>query len=266
MRAVYPNGAKKAFTLRFDDGPVGDYKMVGLLEKYGLRATFYISAGKLDREGYVKLSELSELYRDHEIANHTYSHRDPRKIRLTAEELRIDLTRGKDAIAAAINKPVVGYGYVCSSFGDLGAEEYKRVLRETGHTYAVMGRENRSFVPDARDMLDIGQSFRFSDPELLPYARDFVSLECDSLTTFFAMAHTYEFDRPEFPYGWDKVEELFKIVSGRDDIWYTTNGELFAYLDALSRFEASDRTRNDSSVTLYLDDGTTVPPSGAPLK
>jgi len=50
-----------------DDGHELDKKMISLLDKYGLRATFYIPIRSWGIDNL-------DVYRDHEVGNHTYSH------------------------------------------------------------------------------------------------------------------------------------------------------------------------------------------------
>jgi len=253
---VYPCGARKAVTLRFDDGPKFDKKMLALLDKYGMKATFYLSAGLLDTGRHVGRDEVKALYARHEVANHTLRHIDPRRTALSEDELRAELSEGKGALEALTGKRVEGYAYVCSAFGAVGREAYLRILEETGHTYAVMGRENECFTPDLAHRFDLGQSFRIGSEKVLTAAREFVSSEACGLSCFFAMAHTYEFEEERFPYGWDRAEALLSILSGKDDIWYATNGEMLRYLLAVKEYRESGCAENKTGQTLYyLKDG-----------
>ncbi len=257
---VYPGGARKALTLRFDDAPASDRRMIELLTRYRLKATFYLSAGFLDHKGHITKKEAKTLYRSHEIANHTYHHIDPRTRALSEEELKEELLNGKLALEEWTDAPVLGYGYVCSRYGAVGQEAYFRILAETGHEYAVMGKENLCFTPDIAHRFDIGHSFRFSDENLIRMAETFVGMKAEELSCFFAMAHTYEFDMDRFPYGWDKVEDFYRTVSQKSDIWYTTNGELFRYLFAAEAFIKNPSPINLTGETLYYEkDGKVIP-------
>lgn len=253
---VYPNGARKAATLRFDDGPKFDKRMLSLLEKHGMKATFYLSAGLLGTGWHVGGDEVKTLYARHEVANHTLRHIDPRRVALSEDELRAELSEGKKALEALTGKRVEGYAYVCSAFGAVGREAYLRILGETGHTYAVMGRENECFIPDLAHRFDLGQSFRIGSEKVLAAAREFAASEPCELSCFLAMAHTYEFEDDRFPYGWDRAEALCEILSGKDDIWYATNGEMFRYLLAVKEYRESGCAENKTGQMLYyLKDG-----------
>ena len=69
---------------------------------------------------------------------------------------------------------------------------------------------------------------------------------------FYVWGHSYEFDQCD---NWDHMEELVRKVSGRDDVWYATNGEIRAYVEAYRRlvFSADSRTvYNPSAVGVCL--------------
>lgn len=254
VKFVYPNGSRKALTLRFDDAPIADKKMLELLNRHSLKATFYISMGMLKDDKHVSPLEIEKLYRSHEVANHTYSHLDPRKHTLSYDKLCEELLRGKLELEKMTDQKVSGYAYVCSSYGAVGRDEYCRALEQTGHKYAIMGRENNCFEPDIENRFDIGQSFRFASENLVDKAREFCALKPENdLCLILAMAHTYEFDMDRFPYGWDRAESFCNVVAERDDIWYTTNGELVGYLLALKNFLNSDSTQNTTYRSLFYE-------------
>ncbi len=250
---VYPNGSHKAVTLRFDDGPNSDKKMIGLLNQYHLKATFYLIGSKLMQGNGICENEVKKLYSGHEIGNHTFSHKDPRKNTFTSEYVQAELEQGKKFLESIIDSPVTGYAYVCSTYGTIGEDEYKRLLAQTGHKYAIMGNENKSFVPDTDDRFNIAQSFRFRDDMLIQKAEEFCAIDANELSIMLVMAHTYEFDDPKYGCNWQKVEAFCKTVSGKPDIWYATNGEVIQYLLAVSDFKNSNSMLNTTESTLYIN-------------
>ncbi len=80
------NGKRKAITFSFDDGVAQDERMIAILNKYGLKATFNLNSGLLGKEGSivvegnrvgrVKFSpeEVKRVYQGHEMAVHTIDH------------------------------------------------------------------------------------------------------------------------------------------------------------------------------------------------
>ena len=72
----FPGGKRYACTFSYDDGGKQDRRLVELFNKYGLKCTFNLNSSALIREDgeNVKLKEIKELYKGHEIAAHTYNH------------------------------------------------------------------------------------------------------------------------------------------------------------------------------------------------
>ena len=50
VKKLYPNGKKKAFNVTYDDGVLQDIRFVELLNKYGLKGTFNLNSGLMERE------------------------------------------------------------------------------------------------------------------------------------------------------------------------------------------------------------------------
>ena len=91
------NGKKKAVTFSFDDGVTQDIRLIEILNRYGLKATFNINSELLGKEGYIERNgkavrhdkvlacDIPRIYAGHEVAAHTLTH--PNLTRLTKEEI-----------------------------------------------------------------------------------------------------------------------------------------------------------------------------------
>ena len=76
----------KAITFSFDDGVTQDIRLIEILNKYGLKATFNLNSsylgmeGELDRNGHIvrhdknPVNKIAEIYKGHEVAAHTLTH------------------------------------------------------------------------------------------------------------------------------------------------------------------------------------------------
>jgi peptidoglycan/xylan/chitin deacetylase (PgdA/CDA1 family) len=101
---AYPGGA---VSFSFDDFPKTALATGGaILEKYGLRGTYYAALGLAGSDGNVgpiaELAEMREAHqRGHELACHTYSHLDCS--RASAPEILSEIRRNADAMAALID-------------------------------------------------------------------------------------------------------------------------------------------------------------------
>ena len=63
--------------------------------------------------------------------------------------------------------------------------------------------------------------------------------------------HSYEFDNND---NWDHLEEICKAISGKDDIWYATNMEIYEYkcaYDSLIFSYDGTMVKNPSSTDVY---------------
>ena len=90
------NGKLKAVTFSFDDGVTQDKRLIEILNKYGLKATFNLNSailgtnGELNRNDHIvrhdknHANEVAEIYKGHEVAVHTLVHPNLRNSRTTA--------------------------------------------------------------------------------------------------------------------------------------------------------------------------------------
>ena len=69
----FPKGKAKALTMSYDDGKIQDERLVSIFNRYGIRGTFNLNYGMIDKEGLtpprIKSSRINELYTGHEIAS-----------------------------------------------------------------------------------------------------------------------------------------------------------------------------------------------------
>jgi len=75
---------------------------------------------------------------------------------------------------------------------------------------------------------------------------------------FYIWGHSFEFDHKEG--GWDHAENFCKKLSGRPDVWYATNIEIYDYIQAYnSLIFRADNTAvyNPTLIKVWFDiDGT----------
>lgn len=89
---IDPN--KPMIALTFDDGPsVHTPRLLDMFEKYGGKGTFFVVGNLIDR----KLQTVTRIVNDgHEIANHSWTHPDLKK--LSAGKVQKELTKTHDKI------------------------------------------------------------------------------------------------------------------------------------------------------------------------
>ena len=116
--------------ITFDDGNRSDWaEAVPRLEALGLRASFFVLAGRLNRPGYLSPADLRELARrGMTIGSHGFDHVDWRGC--AAGELDRELIGARRVIEDAVGAPVTHVGV---PFGAYDRRVLKR-LRALGYT------------------------------------------------------------------------------------------------------------------------------------
>ena len=229
------NGKMKALTFSFDDGVKQDRRLIELLDKYGLKATFNINTNLLGRrnpitnhEGItirhdkVNIHEVRELYKDHELAVHTLTH--PRLPDIEDDEtILYEVDEDRKNLEFFTGHEIVGMAYPCG-----GVNNDDRVAKLIGDNtpikYARTITSTFSFEPQ-ENLLRFNPSVHWLQwDQMFELAEKFIELKADKPQIYYIWGHSYELDfHPEW---WDKFEEFCKLVSGKEDIFYGTNREV----------------------------------------
>ena len=220
---------RRVFTLSFDDGVRQDARVIELLQKYGLKATFNLNSGLfgacLDlgpaqnhvRHERWRAEEVSGVYAGMEVAAHTCTHPDLKtlsRVRIL-EEVVGDLLRLSDLVGYE----VVGMAYPGGPPNYNG--EVVRVIREnTRVCYARGFRPTHRFDLPA-DFLTWHPTAHLLDPDLDRLLDNFAEAEGDAVC--YLWAHSYEFDVHS---AWDRAEQIFARLA-RSGGACQTNREVF---------------------------------------
>jgi len=226
-------GKMKAVTFSYDDGTTQDIKLVELLNKYGLKSTFNINSELLSKRGILQRScgrvahyklhkdDVRSVYEGHEIAVHTLTH--SKLPLLENDEVIRQVENDRLNLSELAGYEVVGMAYPCGGVNndDRVAEIIKN---NTGVKYSRTITSNGSF--DLQENL-----FRFNPTayhldfeKMMSLGRDFIELKPDKPQIFYVWGHSFEMDYASD--NWVKLEEFFKLISGKDDIFYGTNKEV----------------------------------------
>lgn len=224
------NGKKKAITFSYDDGVTQDRRLVEILNKYGLKATFNINSELLGTDNTliiqdknilhnkIKPEEVAQLYRGHEVAVHTLTH--PHLTYLDEGEIIRQVERDRQNLSELVGYEVVGMAYPGGGFQNSDRVE-KVIKNHTGVKYARTISLSYSFKEQENPYrynptafhLDLANNYRLAD-------EFFAS---DDAKVFYIWGHSYEFDINDT---WDEFEKFCKYVSGREDVFYGTNKEI----------------------------------------
>ena len=69
-----------------------------------------------------------------------------------------------------------------------------------------------------------GESLFDDFDNLMKLSEDFINLNSDKPQIFYIWGHSYEMDY--YPDYWIKLEEFFKLIANKNDIFYGTNKEV----------------------------------------
>ena len=226
-------GKKKAITFSFDDGVRQDVRTIEILDKYGLKGTFnlnsakcgtkypYEANGKTIERTLAEPWEIAERYKNHEVAVHTLGHFNLTELPDSCVIWQVEEDR--KLLESLTGKEVRCMAYPCGGTNndDRVAELLQnhtkiRFSRTITSTYSFDLQEN---------LLRFHPTIHFGDSRALELAEKFISMKTDEPKVFYIWGHTYELDASDG--AWERFEEFCKLISGREDVFYGTNGEIF---------------------------------------
>jgi peptidoglycan/xylan/chitin deacetylase (PgdA/CDA1 family) len=122
------DGARKV-VLTFDDGFIGNYLFAfNILEKYGYKATFFVTVNNISRNRYMSWDQLGVLYKNgHLIQSHTMTH--PMLGECDGSLITYELETSKKIIEDKIGAPVK---YLSLPFGSSN-ERVITIAKELGY-------------------------------------------------------------------------------------------------------------------------------------
>jgi peptidoglycan/xylan/chitin deacetylase (PgdA/CDA1 family) len=227
------NGKKKAITFSFDDGVMQDIRAIEILDKYGLRGTFNLNSGRFGAQYpyeannrrvervIVEPTQVKQVYKNHEVAVHTITHFNLTELPDSCIVWQVEEDR--KMLECLTGNPITCMAYPCGGVNndDRVAEIIKnqtqiRFARTTVSTYSFVLQEN---------LLQFNPTIHFGSERIFELAEEFLFLKVDEPKLFYIWGHTYELDAEEG--AWERFEKLCKMISGKDDIFYGTNGEVF---------------------------------------
>ena len=224
---------KKAVTFSYDDGVTQDIRLIELLNKYDLKCTFNLNSerlgtGKVVRRRGKRIShyklfpeDVRSVYEGHEIAVHTLNH--PNLINCDEAEIIHQVETDRLNLSELAGYEVVGMAYPSGLINS--DDRVAGVIRKhTGIQYARNITDADNFDLQ-EDLLQYRPSVYHLDFEkMMALGREFIELKPEKPQIFYIWGHSYEMDYGE-DY-WLQLEEFFKLISHKDDIFYGTNKEI----------------------------------------
>ena len=263
----FPQGKAKAVTLSYDDGCREDIRFSNVISSCGMKCTFNLNSVSLGK--CLSKEEVEEYFlaRGHEIAVHGEYHRANgalRAIEGIREVLncRTELENRYGIIIRGMAYPDSGIRFFSNNASYCAVKSY---LTELDIAYArTLGRDNDSFaLPE--DWHAWMPTAHHKNPKLMEYISKFIELDLSEKAycatrmpaLFYMWGHSYEFGRDD---NWELLDEICEKISGKGDIWYATNMEIYEYVNAYSSLIYSADGRmiyNPTLFDIWLDtDGT----------
>jgi len=228
------NGKKKAITFSFDDGVTQDRRLVALLNKYGLKATFNVNSSLFGLKGgwscngkflnHTKIfpDEVKDLYAGHEVAVHTLTHPN-----LTGEEEKTvvyQVEEDRKRLSEMVGYDVRGMAYPCGGVNN--DERVAEIIKaKTGVEYSRTITSTYSFdLP--KNLYRLDPTIGIQEPDkMFQLAEKFLSMQLEVPQLFYIWGHAYEFDVLD-EISWERFEQFCALVSGKDDIFYGVNKDV----------------------------------------
>lgn len=256
---LFPQGLKKALTLSYDDGVEQDRRLISILDRHGLRATFNLNSGCFPPEGVrypagtihrrMPLSWCRETYdaSRHEVAVHCLTH--AMLTELPQSQVLREILLDRENLEREFGGIIRGFAYPFGAYSDAIVES----LRASDIAYARTVNSTRDFtIP--QDWLRLHPTCHHDDPQLDALCDRFLNAPVRfSSQLFYLWGHAYEFEEHG---NWQVIERFAERMGGHADIWYATNIEIVDYVNAYRqlRFSANGREIfNPTSQTVWLE-------------
>lgn len=253
----FPEGKSKAVTFSYDDGVKADIKLLKILNDNGLKGTFNLNSKLFDCENWHGRMDEAQTYNafcdgEHEVALHGARHVFLNKVPLS--EAVNEIVSNRAYLEEKFGRIVRGMAYAYNGYND----EILSVLPKLGVAYARTTESSHSFaLPE--NWLKLKPTCHHNDPLLPELLNKFISTspEDDFKSRepwlFYVWGHSYEFDDN---YNWHVIQNFAKRVSGRKDIWYATNIQVYDYVQAYNNLVFSlngETVKNPAYMPVYLE-------------
>ena len=228
----------KGITFSFDDGHTTDRKLMEILNRYNLKATLNLNSGTMVRycgwrykyKDYFKIEpeEAKELYKGHEIASHGLCHANLQS--LNDANLDMEIKKVMEFLEEMFEQKIEGFVYACGRYD----ERVLQKLKECGIKYARKVQTTQSYAIPRGNMLESEYSFCvdscLDDRDFKNTVDEFLNSSDNTSKILSLWGHSFAQDGNEL---WEKLEDFCKSISGRNDILYGTNAEVFKYFNLI---------------------------------
>ncbi len=254
----FPCGKTKAVTFSYDDGSRADLKLADVLDRYNMKCTFNLNSSRLLEGDEITLDEAKQLVSNgHEVAVHGKYH-IACGIVPAADGIR-DVLTCREELEKAFGMIIRGMAYAdtgITAFAN-GADyaTVRKYLADLGIAYSrtLAGDNDRFELPS--DWYAWIPTAHHNNHQIFDYIEKFVSCDVNSQycaarhpRLFYIWGHSYEF---EYNNNWNLLESICEKLSGKEDVWYATNIEIYDYVNAYNSLVWSVDFKTVYNPTLY---------------
>lgn len=224
---------KKAITFSFDDGVSQDVRLIELLDKYNLKATFNLNSARLGLSATMEISgvtvshnkvkpnEIKEIYKNHEVAAHTLSH--PDLTALDEETIIYQVERDRVALSELCGYEVVGMAY--PGGGVNSDDRVANIIKNhTGIKYARTITSTYSFEKQNNFFRFNPTVYWIEAKKMFGLADRFLNDSSSDDQLLYICGHSYELDAK--PLNWELFEDFCKIIANQSNVFYGTNKQV----------------------------------------
>ncbi len=222
----WQNKYNRAVTFSYDDGNEQDIRLITILERYRLKATFHVNTGlNYDNATWqygdltvhrLNLDTAVDVYRNHEVAVHGQMHLNWTE--LSQAELKAEIEENIHDITRIFGYTPIGLSYPYGAYND----EVINIVTQYGMQYGRGTTSSHSFkIPD--NLLAFSPTCHHDDPQIDNLIDKFLTSTQKTSQVLYIWGHSYELEGKR---NWDKFERICEKLAGRKDIFYGTNCEV----------------------------------------
>ena len=238
----YPGGLAKAVTISYDDGVQQDIELLELMKKYGIKGTFnlnsarFITRDHVYPEGKVWRAMVDEdvlpTYDPEYCSIATHSSHHPTLLNASEAEIADEILSDRMALEKLFGRIIRGHAIPNGPYD----EKTIRVGKLCGLKYMRSTKATESYLyPNS--LLPLNPTCSHSHPRLMELTEEFLQNNVREIPfLLYVWGHSYSFEGDN---NWHVIEDFFKKVSGRDDVWYATNDEIFDYAEKFQMLEST---------------------------
>lgn len=227
-------------TTSWDDGHQLDIKLATLLQKYGIKGTFYIAPNDHEsaKEEWLSNEQIALLSNNFEIGAHTMSHRS--LLLLPNPEAEKEIIQSKSYLEGVIGNPVISFCYPLGQYNMSHVQMVRNagfVLARTVRRFSYKVGENLHEMPTTihtydhwLDILGVLRLVNWNPILFLYYYRDWsaqAKAMFDSIHkkggVFHLWGHSWEIDGHQ---DWERLEDVLSFIGNKEGVHYVVNKEL----------------------------------------